>query len=408
MKLSMILATASILLTVGFVPDAGAQKKYGPGVTDTEIKIGQTAPYSGPLSSLGVFARIEAAYLRKINDSGGINGRKVTLISLDDAFSPPKTVEQTRKLVEGDEVLAIVGSIGTPTNLATSKYLNSKGVPQILLLASTPKLDDSDNLPWTTTFMMPQPVETRIYAEYLLKSKPDARIAVIYQNDDLGKGNLGWFKAALGANASTMIVKEAAYDVTEPTIDSQIVTLKASGADTLFHASNARFAAQSIRKAHELGWKVQHVLLSGVSVISSVLRPAGLEASTGAVTSFWLKSPEDPMWDNDSDMLEYRAFMKQWAPGELIEESAFAYTTAQMIVEVLKRCGDDLSRENLLKQATNIQGLQLPLFLPGLKVDVSPTSRIAWRRASMARFDGTKWVLFGDIVTMPADNRASR
>jgi ABC-type branched-subunit amino acid transport system substrate-binding protein len=408
MKLSMILATASILLTVGFAPDAVAQKKYGPGVTDTEIKIGQTAPYSGPLSSLGVFARIEAAYLRKINDSGGINGRKVTLISLDDAFSPPKTVEQTRKLVEGEEVLAIVGSIGTPTNLATSKYLNSKGVPQILLLASTPKLDDSDNLPWTTTFMMPQPVETRIYAEYLLKSKPDARIAVIYQNDDLGKGNLGWFKAALGANASTMIVKEAAYDVTEPTIDSQIVTLKASGADTLFHASNARFAAQSIRKAHELGWKVQHVLLSGVSVISSVLRPAGLEASTGAVTSFWLKSPEDPMWDNDSDMLEYRAFMKQWAPGELIEESAFAYTTAQMIVEVLKRCGDDLSRENLLKQATNIQGLQLPLFLPGLKVNISPTSRIAWRQASMARFDGAKWVLFGDIVAVSADNPASR
>jgi ABC-type branched-subunit amino acid transport system substrate-binding protein len=256
--------------------------------------------------------------------------------------------------------------------------------------------------------MMPQPVETRIYAEYLLKSKPDARIAVIYQNDDLGKGNLGWFKSALGAKASTMIVKEAAYDVTEPTIDSQIVTLKASGADTLFHASNARFAAQSIRKAHELGWKVQHVLLSGVSVISSVLRPAGLEASTGAVTSFWLKSPEDPMWDNDSDMLEYRAFMKQWAPGELIEESAFAYTTAQMIVEVLRRCGDDLSRENLLKQATNIQGLQLPLFLPGLKVDISPTSRIAWRQASMARFDGTKWVLFGDIVAIPADNRASR
>ena len=408
MKLSMILATASVLLTVGFSPDAVAQKKYGPGVTDTEIKIGQTAPYSGPLSSLSTFARIEAAYLRKINESGGINGRKITLISLDDAFSPPKTVEQTRKLVEGDEVLAIVGSIGTPTNLATANYLNGKGVPQILVLASTPKLDDPDNLPWTTMFSVFQPVETRIYAEYLLKSKPDARIAVIYQNDDLGKGNLGWFKAALGAKASTMIVKEAAYDVTEPTIDSQIVALKASGADTLFHASNARFAAQSIRKAHELGWKVQHVLLSGVSVIASVLRPAGFEASTGAVTSFWLKSPEDPMWDNDSDMREYRTFMKQWAPGELIEESAFAYTTAQMIVEVLKKCGDDLSRENLLKQATNIQDLRLPLFLPGVKINISPTSRIAWRQASMARFNGARWVLFGDIVTVPADNPASR
>jgi branched-chain amino acid transport system substrate-binding protein len=404
MKLSMIFAAAAIPLAAGFSSDATAQKKYGPGVTDTEIRIGQTAPYSGPLSSLSIFGRIEAAYLRKINESGGINGRKINLISLDDAFSPPKTVEQTRKLVESDEVLAVVGSIGTPTNLATSKYLNSKGVPQILVLASTPKLDDPDNLPWTTTFMMPQPVETRIYAEYLLKSKPDARIAVIYQNDDLGKGNLGWFKAALGAKASTMIVKEAAYDVTEPTIDSQIVALKASGADTLFHASNARFAAQSIRKAHELGWKVQHVLLSGVSVIATVLRPAGLDASTGAVTSVWLKSSENPVSDDDPDMKEYRAFMKQWAPGELVEESIFAYATAQMIVEVLKRCDDDLSRENLLRQATNIQGLQLPLFLPGVKINISPTSRIAWRQASMARFDGSKWVLFGDILAFPAGN----
>jgi branched-chain amino acid transport system substrate-binding protein len=397
MKLSMIFAAAAIPLAVGFSADATAQKKYGPGVTDTEIKIGQTAPYSGPLSSLSIFGRIEATYLRKINESGGINGRKVTLISLDDAFSPPKTVEQTRKLVESDDVLAVVGSIGTPTNLATSKYLNSKGVPQILLLASTPKLDDPDGLPWTTTFMISQLVETRIYAEYLLKSKPDARIGVIYQNDDLGKGNLGGFKAALGSKASTMIVKEAAYDVMEPTIDSQILSLKASGADTLFHASNARFAAQSIRKAHELGWNVQHVLLSGVSSIATVLRPAGLEASTGAVTSVWLKSSENPVWDDDPDMKEYRAFMKQWAPAELVEDSIFAYATAQMIVEVLKRCGDDLSRENLLKQATNIHDLQLPLFLPGVKINISPTRRLAWRQASMARFDGSKWVLFDDI-----------
>ena len=404
MKFSMIFAAAAIPLAVGFSSDATAQRKYGPGVTDTEIKIGQTAPYSGPLSSLSIFGRIEAAYLRKINASGGINGRKVTLISLDDAFSPPRTVEQTRKLVESDEVLAIVGSIGTPTNLATSEYLNSKGVPQILLLASTPKLDDPDNLPWTTTFMMSQLVETRIYAEFLLKSKPDAKIAVIYQNDDLGKGNLAGFKAALGAKASTVVVKEAAYDVTEPTIDSQILLLKASGADTLFHASNSRFAAQSIRKAHELGWKVQHVLLSGVSGIATVLRPAGLEASTGAVTSVWLKSSENPLWNDDADMKEYRAFMKQWAPGELVEDSIFAYSSAQMIVEVLKRCGDDLSRANLLKQATNMRDLQLPLFLSDVKINISPTSRVAWRKASMARFDGVKWVLFGDVLAFPADN----
>jgi len=393
----LILAAASLSI-VGLAPLVAADKKYGPGVTDTEIRIGQTVPYSGPISSLARFGRVEAAYLRKINASGGINGRQVTLVSLDDAFAPAKTVEQTRKLVEGDGVLAIVGSVGTPTNLATAKYLNSKAVPQILLLASTPKLDDPENLPWTTTFMMPQPVETRIYAEYLLKTKPDAKVAVIYQNDDLGKGNLAGFKAALGSRASTMIVGEAAYDVMEPTIDSKIVALKASGADTLFHASNARFAAQAIRKAHELGWKVQHVLLSGVSGIAAVLRPAGLAASTGAVTAFWLKSSENPLWDADAGMREYRAFMKEWAPNDDIEESIFPYATAQIIVEVLKKCGDDLSRENLIRQATNIQGFQLATFLPGLTINVTPSSRIGWRKARMARFDGTRWVLLDDAV----------
>ncbi|WFU21556.1 ABC transporter substrate-binding protein [Bradyrhizobium sp. CB1717] len=393
-----LILTALSLSIVGLSPVTAADKKYGPGVSDTEIRIGQTAPYSGPLSSLSRFGRIEAAYLNMINAAGGINGRKVTLVSLDDAFSPTKTVQQTRKLVEDDNVLAIVGSIGTPTNLAVAKYLNSKQVPQILVLASTPKLDDPENLPWTTTFMMPQPVETRIYAEYLLKTKPDAKVAVIYQNDDLGKGNLAGFKAALGSKASTMVVAEAAYDIMEPTVDSQIVVLKSSGADTLFHASNARFAAQAIRKAHELNWKVQHVLLSGVSSISAVLRPAGLAASTGAVSAFWLKTSEDPMWDDDAGMREFRAFMKQWAPNDDIEESIFPYATAQMIVEVLKKCGDDLSRDNLIRQATSVQGLQLPTFLPGLTINVTPSSRIGWTKARMARFNGTRWVLLDDVV----------
>ncbi|UWU73329.1 ABC transporter substrate-binding protein [Bradyrhizobium huanghuaihaiense] len=393
----LIFAALSLSI-VGLSPVAAAGKKYGPGVTDTEIKIGQTVPYSGPISSLSRFGRIEAAYLSMINASGGINGRKVTLVSLDDAFSPTKTVQQTRKLVEDDNVLAIVGSVGTPTNLAVTKYLNSKQVPQILLLASTSKLDDPENLPWTTTFMMPQPAETRIYAEYLLKTKPDAKVAVIFQNDDLGKGNLAGFKAALGSRASSMVVAEAAYDIMEPTVDSQIVALKASGADTLFHASNPRFAAQAIRKAHELNWKVQHVLLSGVSSISAVLRPAGLAASTGAVSAFWLKTSEDPMWDEDAGMREFRAFMKQWAPNDDIEESIFPYATAQMIVEVLKKCGDDLSRDNLIRQATNIEGLQLPTFLPGLTINVTPSSRIGWRKARMARFNGTRWVLLDDVV----------
>lgn len=393
------LILAALSLSVAAVSSAiAADKKNGPGVSDTEIRIGQTVPYSGPISSLSRFGRIEAAYLKMINAAGGINGRKVTLVSLDDAFTPAKTVQQTRKLVEDDEVLAIVGSIGTPTNLAVARYLNSKQIPQILLLASTPKLDDPENLPWTTTFMMPQPVETRIYADYLLKTRPDSKVAVIYQNDDLGKGNLGSFKAALGSRASAMIVGEAAYDIAEPTIDSQILTLKASGADTLFHASNPRFAAQAIRKAYELGWNVQHVLLSGVSSISAVLRPAGLAASTGAVTAFWLKSTEEPMWDADVDMQEYRAFMKQWAPNDDIEESVFPYTTAHIIVEVLKRCGNELSRDNLIRQATNIEGLQLPLFLPELSINITPSNRIGWRKARMARFDGTRWVLLDDVV----------
>jgi branched-chain amino acid transport system substrate-binding protein len=375
-----------------------AEKKYGPGVTDTEIRIGQTVPYSGPISSLSRFGRIEAAYLKKINAAGGVNGRQVTLLSLDDAFSPPKTVQQTRKLVEGDDVLAIVGSVGTPTNLAVAKYLNSKQVPQILLLASTPKLDDPDNLPWTTTFMMPQPVESRLYAEYLLRNKPDAKIAVIYQNDDLGKGILASFKAALGSRVA-MVVSEASYDITDPTIDSQILALKASGADTLFHASNAKFAAQAIRKAHELNWKVQHVLLAGVSGISAVLAPAGLAASTGAVTAVWLKSPEDPMWDADEGMKEYRAFMTDWASNEPLDEGVFPYATAQIIVEILKKCGDDLSRENLIRQATNVRGLQLSMFLPGVTINITPSQRIGWRKARMARFDGTRWVLLDEVIS---------
>jgi branched-chain amino acid transport system substrate-binding protein len=399
MKRSLVLAG---LLAATLHSQAFPQKSYGPGVTDTEIRIGQTVPYRGPLSALAIFGRVEAAYLRKINEAGGITGRKVTLISLDDAFSPPKTVEQTRKLVEDDGVLAIVGSTGTPTNLAIAKYLNANKVPQILILASSPKLHDPDNLPWTTTFFMSQAIETKFYADYLLNSKPNAKVAVLYQNDDLGKGNLSAFRTALGAKAPTMIVGEAAYDVVDPTVDSQVVALKASGADTLFHASSPKFAAQSIRKAHELGWKVEHILLSGVSDIPTVLRPAGLEASRGAVTARWVKSLDDPTWADDPDVKDYLAFLKQWMPGETNDDpgAILAYSTAQMMVEVLKNCGDDLSRENLLKQATNVRDLQLPMFLPGVKVNISPNDRIPWRQARMARFDGTQWVYFGDIVSV--------
>ncbi|NOJ43603.1 ABC transporter substrate-binding protein [Bradyrhizobium australiense] len=403
MRRSLVLAA---LLAAAVPSEAFSQKSYGPGVTDTEIRIGQTVPYKGPLSALAIFGRVEAAYVRKINQAGGINGRKVTLISLDDAFSPPKTVEQTRKLVEDNGVLAIVGSTGTPTNLAVAKYLNANKVPQILILASSPKLHDPENLPWTTTFFMSQAVEMKFYADYLLSSKPGAKVAVLYQNDDLGKGNLSAFRTALGAEVSTMIVREAAYDVADPTVDSQIVALKASGANTLFHASSPKFAAQSIRKAHELGWKVEHILLSGVSDIPTVLRPAGLEASRGAVTARWVKSLDDPTWADDPAVKDYLAFLKQWMPGETNDDpgAILAYSTAQMIEEVLRRCGNDLTRENLLRQATNVRDLQLPMFLPGVKVNISPNDRIPWRQARMARFDGTQWVYFGDIVSAPSSS----
>ena len=403
---SIALATAAVAFALGFSADAIAQKKYGPGVTDTEIKIGQTMPYSGPASSLAMFGRIPVAYFKKINAEGGINGRKINLISLDDAFSPPKTVEQVRKLVESDEVLAIMGSVGTPTSLATAKYLNANKVPQVLLTSGSSKLDDPANLPWTTTFYASQIIEARIYAEYLLNSKPNAKLAVLYQNDDLGKGYLSGIKVGLGAKAATMIVKESSYEIAEPAIDSQILTLKASGADTLFIAGTPKFAAQAIRKAYETNWKVQHVLMSGVSQITATLRPAGLEASTGAVTSIWLKQPGAPEWNDDQAMKDYLAFLMQWAPNEQIDDStaAFAYTVAQMMAEVLRNCGDDLTRENLLKQSTNVRDLQLPLMIPGVKVNILPNNRTAWRQGRMARFDGTQWVFFGDVITIPADN----
>jgi branched-chain amino acid transport system substrate-binding protein len=402
--LRLIAFTAAIAM--GFSADAIAQKNYGPGVTDTEIKIGQTMPYSGPVSTLAVFGRIPAAYFKKINAEGGINGRKINLISLDDAFSPPKTVEQVRKLVESDEVLGIMGSVGSPTGIATAKYLNNNKVPQILLTSGSPKLEDPEKLPWTTTFFASQVVESRIYAGYLLTSKPDAKIAILYQNDDLGRGYQTAFKAGLGAKAATMVVKEASYDVTEPTIDSQILALKASGADTLFISGTPKFAAQAIRKAYETNWKAQIVLISGVAQISATLRPAGLEASTGALTSNWLKQPGAPEWDNDKDMKDYQAFLKEWAPAEQADDStaAFAYTVAQMMAEVLKRCGDDLTRENLLKQATNVKDLQLPLMVRGVKVNISPTDHTAWRQGRMARFDGANWVFFGDVLTIPPGN----
>jgi ABC-type branched-subunit amino acid transport system substrate-binding protein len=398
------LVAGAILL--GLASAAAEDKKYGPGVTDTEIKLGQTAPYSGAASSFGATTRAIGNYFKMINASGGINGRKINLISLDDAYSPPKTVEQTRRLVDGDEVLAITGTLGTPGNLAIAKYLNARKIPQLLAMSGSAKLNDPEKLPWTTTFYASQDIESAIYARYVLKNKPNAKIAVLYQNDDYGKGYFNGFKAALGDKAS-MVIAEATYDVTFPTIESELVKLAASGADTIFYASTPKFTAQAIRKAHEIGWKPLQIVITASSQTDATLKPAGLEASTGLLTSLWQKVPNDPIWADDKSMQQFQAFMKQWAPAEAgdIFLSATGYSWAQTMAEILRKCGDDLTRENLLKQATNLEGFHPSLFIDGVNLNTSPSDRTPWRQAKMARFNGSSWEPFGDIVTIQDDKQ---
>jgi branched-chain amino acid transport system substrate-binding protein len=385
---------------------AAAERHNGPGVTDTGIKIGQTVPFSGPASSFAIVARTEAAYVQMINSKGGVNGRKIELIQLDDAYSPPRAVEQTRKLVEGDDVLAVAGTVGTPSNLAVAKYLNGAKVPQILAMSGSAALDNAQLYPWTTLFYAPQVVEGRIAARHILETKPDARLAILYQNDEFGKGYLGAFKAELGSKAQSMIVKEESYDLTSPTIDSQIVSFKASGADAFFQATTPKFTAQAIRKAHEIGWKPLHVILATSSQPSTTLKSAGFDASTGIVTSIWRKLPGNPEWADDPAMKEYFGFMKQWASKEDPEDptALLGYIWAQMLVEVIGRCGDDLSRENLIKQATTITDLQMPMFLPGIKINVSSAIRTPWRAAQIVSFNGRDWMRSGGIITVPLEN----
>jgi len=382
---------------------ASAQKKYDTGASDTEIKLGQTMPYSGPASSYGLIGHVMAAYFKMVNEEqGGINGRKIKLISYDDGFSPPKTVEQTRKLVESDEVLAIAASLGSATNLAIAKYLNAQKVPQILAGSGAAKLNDPVNFPWTTSFYSSSIVESKIYAQYILKEKPDGRIAILYQNDDFGKGFLTGLRSGLGSKAS-MIVSEASYIVTDPTVESQVISLKASGADVLLIAAGPKFAAQAIRRTYEMGWRPMQIVITSANEIETVLKPAGLEASKGLVTSQWIKQAGDSIWNDDPAMQTSKSFFAKWMPEVRYDDqiSIYAYSVAQMLHEVLRRCGDDLTRENLIKQATHIEGFQLPLFLPGVTVNVSPNSRLSWRQGQLSRFDGTNWRSFGGIVTIP-------
>ncbi len=399
-----VLITSALLLSAALTQPAAAQKQYGPGVTDTEIKIGQTMPYSGPASAYGTLGLIEEAYFTMVNTKGGINGRKIRLISLDDGYSPPKTVEQTRRLVEQDEVLAIVGTVGTPTNSASQKYLNGKKVPQIFISTGAAKWDDPKNFPWTTALYPPYQMEGQIFAKYLLKNRPDAKLGVFSANDDAGKDYVRGLKDGLGDKAKTMIVKEVTYETSEPTVDSQIVTLKASGADTLFTMATPKFGAQAIRKVAELGWKPLNFIVSVSSSIKGALEPAGIENSRGLLTALAVKTPTDPRWQDSPDVKDYREFLGKWFPrGDIADGSnVTGYISAFMTVKVLEACGDDLSRENLLKQATSLNKVVAPLLLPGISISTRPDRYAPFTQMQIARFDGSSWVPEGEVINTDA------
>jgi branched-chain amino acid transport system substrate-binding protein len=393
-----VFSTAVILL-IATGSAALAQKKYDTGATDTEIKIGNIMPYSGPLSAYGVIGTTEAAYFRKINAEGGINGRKINFISYDDAFSPPKTVEQARKLVESDEVLLIFQSLGTPTNTAIQRYMNAKKVPQLFVSTGATKWNDPQNFPWTMGWQPNYQDEARIYAKYILKEKPNARIAILYQNDDFGKDYLKGLKEGLGDKAS-LIIDEDAYDVAEPTIDSHVIRMRSLNADVFVNVASPKFAAQAIRKVAEIGWKPLH-LLTNVSVsVGVVMKPAGLDASQGIISSAYIKDPTDPQWKNDPGMKAWNEFLDKYYPNANRADGAvlYAYSVAQTLVHVLQACGDNLTRENVMKQAASLRDLELGGLLPGIKINTSPTDFAPISQVQMMRFKGETWERFGDII----------
>jgi branched-chain amino acid transport system substrate-binding protein len=390
----------TILLCAVGTGSTYAQKRYGPGVTDTEIKIGQTMPYSGPLSAFGTIGRAQSAYFDMVNERGGVNGRKIRLISLDDGYSPPRTIEQTRKLVESDEVLLLFSSFGTPPNTAALKYLNAKGTPQLFIAATGMKWGDPKAYPWTMAFLPSQKTGTAGYVQYLMKNKPDARIAILYQNDDFGKDYVRALRDHLGARADKMIVAEAAYESTDPSVDSQIATLKSSGADTLFNLGSPKFAAQAIRRTYDIGWRpLQFVVYTSIS-LKAVLEPAGLEKATGLIASTFVKNPTDPQWTDDPAIKEWRKWMQQYYPSGDIAEiyNIYAYLNGQLLVHVLQRCGDDLTRENVMRQASSLNNVELPLLLPGIRINTSSTDYDPIEQLQLMRFDGKQWVRFGEVI----------
>src|SRR5450756_1037562 len=393
------LSTAVILLAATSGA-ALAQKKYDTGATDTEIKIGNIMPYSGPASAYGVIGKTEAAYFKKINDAGGINGRKINFISYDDGYSPPKAVEQARKLVESDEVLLVFNSLGTANNTAIQKYMNAKKVPQLFVATGATKWNDPKDFPWTMGWQPSYQSEARIYAKFLMKEKPDAKIAIFYQNDDFGKDYVKGLKDGLGAKAS-MIVAEESYETTEPTIDNHIVKLKATGADTFMSVTTPKFAAQAIKKLAEIEWKPLHIVVNVSASVGSVLKPSGFENSQGILSAAYAKDGADSQWDNDPGMKKFYAFLEKYYPdaNKLDGSVVYGYGAAQTMVKVLQMCGDDLTRENVMKQAASLKDFAPDTLLPGVKINTSATDFAPIEQLQMQRFKGEKWELFGDTIS---------
>jgi ABC-type branched-subunit amino acid transport system substrate-binding protein len=401
LRSQLIAVATAAAFTVLATQSALAQKKYDTGASDSEIKIGNVEAYSGPASAYGVIGKTEDAYFKMINDQGGINGRKINFISYDDGYSPPKTVEQVRKLIESDEVFLVFNALGTPTQNAVQKYHSAKKVPQLFLATGASKWNDPKEYPWTMGFQPSYRVEARIFAKYILKAKPDAKVAVFYANDDFGKDYVTGLKEVFGNKASSILVAEESYETTEPSIDSHIVKLKGTGADVFVNISTPKFAAQAIKKMAELEWKPMHVLTDVSISIGAVMKPAGLEASEGILSAGYLKDASDPQWKDDEGMKKFMTFVDKYMPGSNISDAnlVYAYAAAQTMVQVLKQSGDNLTRENVMKQAASLKDFAPDTLLPGIKINTSASDFAPIEQLKMMQFKNGQWVLFGDIIS---------
>jgi branched-chain amino acid transport system substrate-binding protein len=402
MRVKRVIGTTLSAVSLFFVTEiALAAGQYGPGASDTEIKIGNTMPYSGPASSYGVIGKSEAAYFALVNEQGGINGRKINFISRDDAYSPPKTVEQVRKLVEEDKVLLLFQPLGTPSNTAIQGYLNDNKVPQLFVATGADKWNDPKNHPWTMGWQPSYRIEARIYARYILKTQPDAKIAVLYQNDDFGKDYLIGLREGLGAKADQLIVASQSYETTDPTVDQQIVSLQGSGANVLLTAAVPKFAAQAIRKVYDIGWKPTHFLTNVSISVGAVMQPAGLEKSVGIISAGYVKDPTDPQWQGTPEYNEWLIWMKKYNLSANVSDSfaIYGYSVAQTLVTVLKASGDNLTRENVMQQAASIHDLKLPMLLPGITVSTSADDFAPIKQMQLEKFDGATWKLFGEVIS---------